>query len=368
MTDLYPVSKIGLEERLIVMVFFKSRKGALPVSIAGIEAELYRDLEGEGRCLYLSRKDVESLGITMGEVISLVEEALRQKGLEAVEMPPKPGIHPRKDAFIHAMPAFIPKLGAAGIKWVSGYPGNHKYNLPYITGLLILNSPETGVPFAVMDCTWITEVRTAAATAVAAKYLARKESKVVAIIGCGVQGRSNLRALNTLMDIELVKAYDINGEALAKYVREMGEELALEVQPTSSPQEAVLDADIIVTATPILREPKPVIERAWLKEGSLGVPLDFDSYWKPEALSCVDKFYVDDERQFEHYKAEGHFTRTPAVYGDLGEVVVGKKPGREHDEERIVSMNLGLAIEDMATAAAIFERARRRDVGTLLKL
>jgi len=336
----------------------------------GIELDegLYQDLEREGRCLYLSRQEVMSLGLTMGEVISLVEEALRQKGLGAVEMPPKPGIHPRKDAFIHAMPAFLPKLGAAGIKWVSGYPENHRYNLPYITGLVILNSPKTGVPLAVMDCTWITEVRTAAATAVAAKYLARKGSEVVAIIGCGVQGRSNLRALNTIMDIELVKAYDIDGGALARYVQEMEEELALEVQPASSPREAILDADIIVTATPILREPNPVVEPAWLKEGSLGVPLDFDSYWKPEALGGADKFYVDDRRQFEYYKAEGYFSRTPAVYGDLGEVVAGKRPGREHDGERIISMNLGLAIEDMATAAAIFERARRRGVGTLLEL
>ncbi len=196
------------------------------------------------------------------------------------------------------MPAFIPKMGAAGMKWVSGFPENYKRGLPYITGLLILNSPETGVPLAVMDCTWITEVRTATATAVAAKYPARRDSHMVAIIGCGVQGRSNLQALDAVIDIELVKAYDIKDEILAGYVQEMGASLGIEIRPAPSPQEAIVDADIVVTATPILKEPKPVIEAAWLKEGLLGVPLDFDSYWRPEALGLVDKFCVDDTEQF----------------------------------------------------------------------
>lgn len=333
-----------------------------------IDEGIYRDLEREGRCLYLSRKDVEGLGITMGEVVSFVEEAFREKGRGEVEMPPKPGIHTREDAFIHAMPAFIPKLGAAGVKWVSGYPENYKHNLPYITGLLILNSPRTGVPLAVMDCTWITEVRTAAATAVAAKYLARKDSCVVAIIGCGVQGRSNLRALSTIREIELVRAYDTNDDALANYIQEMGESLSLKIQPAGSPQEAVRGADIIVTATPILKEPQPVIEEDWLKEGCLGVPLDFDSYWQPGALGFTDKFYVDDKEQFEYYRKVGYFQQTPPVYGDLGEVVSGSRPGREGEEERIISMNLGLAIEDMATAIEIFKRALEEGAGGMLEL
>jgi len=146
--------------------------------------------------LYLSRLDVEKLNIPINEVIRIVEEAFLEKAKGKVEVPPKPGIHPKEDAFIHAMPAYIPKLKSAGIKWVSGFPQNPERGLPYISGLLILNNPETGMPTCIMDCTWITAKRTGAATAIAAKYLAKEDYKILGILGCGVQGRSNLEALN----------------------------------------------------------------------------------------------------------------------------------------------------------------------------
>ncbi len=142
--------------------------------------------------LYLSRSDVERVGLPMAEIIDALESVFREKGEGRVEMPPKPGIHTRKDAFIHAMPAYIPSLRSAGIKWISGYPENPKNDLPYITGLLILNDPDTGIPLAVMDATWITAQRTGAATAVAAKYLGRRDSSTVGILACCVQGCINL--------------------------------------------------------------------------------------------------------------------------------------------------------------------------------
>lgn len=107
----------------------------------------------EHQVLYLSRADVEAVGVTMREIIDALEVAFREHGLGHAEMPPKPGIHTRPDAFIHAMPAYIPALRAAGMKWVSGYPDNQTKGLPYISGLLILNDDDTGLPLAVMDCT-----------------------------------------------------------------------------------------------------------------------------------------------------------------------------------------------------------------------
>ena len=151
----------------------------------------------------------------MATVIKLLETAFHEKGAGKVEMPPKPGIHTMPDAFIHAMPAFIPSLNSAGIKWVSGYPDNQKRGLPYITGLLILNDVETGIPYSVMDCAWITAYRTGAASALAAKYLARPESKIAGILACGVQGRTNLEALKVLFPIEKVYAYDIHPDRVA---------------------------------------------------------------------------------------------------------------------------------------------------------
>ena len=318
--------------------------------------------------LYLSRSDVERVGLEMKKIIEAVEEAFREKGLGRVEMPPKPGIHPREDAFIHAMPAYIPKVGAAGIKWVGGFPENYRRGLPYITGLLILNDPETGIPLSVMDCTWITAKRTGAATAVAAKYLAKEDSKVFGIVGCGVQGRSNLEALMVLFDLEEVRAYDINERNLSRYVEEATHKYGIRAIPVDSPREAVEGSDIIVTATPILKHPNPVIEKSWLKSGGFACPLDFDSYWKPEALHSVDKFCTDDVDQLLYYKTVGYFSDIPEVYADLAEIVAGKKPGRESREERIISMNLGLAIEDMATAIMIYEEAKKKGIGRWLPL
>ena len=125
----------------------------------------------EHKILYLSRADVEAVHLSMKEIIHLLEQAFLEKGHGRVEMPPKPGVHTMPDAFIHAMPAYIPSMRSAGIKWVSGYPDNFKRGLPYISGLMILNDVETGIPYAVMDCAWITAMRTGAASALSAKYL-----------------------------------------------------------------------------------------------------------------------------------------------------------------------------------------------------
>jgi len=322
-----------------------------------------------GEVLYLSRRDVEKLSISLKEVIQVVETALLEKGKGRTEAPPKPGIHPQKDAFIHAMPAYIPKMRSAGVKWVSGFPENLRHGLPYISGLLILNNLETGFPICVMDCTWITAKRTGAATAIAAKHLAKPDSKVLGILGCGVQGKSNLEALTVVYkNLEEVKAYDINEENLQKYVKEMTAKHELKVVPVASPRKAVENSDIVVTAGPILKHPQPIIEVSWFKDGGFACPLDFDSYWKPEAMHSMDKFCTDDREQLTYYKKLGYFSNIPSVYADISEIVSSKKPGRENPGERIMSMNLGLAIEDMATAILIYEEAKKTGVGKTLPL
>lgn len=319
--------------------------------------------------LYLNRGDIEKLEIPIEEVIRIVENAFREKAAGRIEMPPKPGIHPKENAFIHAMPAYLPGMQAAGIKWVSGYPENTKRNLPYISGLLILNDPETGFPISVMDCTWITAKRTGAVTAVAAKYLAREDSKVLGILGCGVQGRSNLEALLTLgKNIEKVKAYDVVDENLKKYVKEETAKHGIKISPVSSPKKAVEGSDVVVTSGPIMRQPHPVIERSWFKDGGLACPLDFDSYWRPEAMFSMDKFCIDDIQQFWYYKRQGYFSQIPRIYAELGDIVVGEKSGRANKSERIMSMNLGLAIEDIATAKLILEKAEKTGIGYRLPL
>lgn len=304
----------------------------------------------------------------MIEIIAALDCMFREKGSGRIEMPPKPGIHPLPDAFIHAMPAYIPALASAGIKWVSGFPQNQSRGLPYISGLLIMNDPATGIPTAVMDCTWITAMRTGAATAVAAKYLARKDSSTVGIVACGVQGRTNLEALSCLFDIKYVKAFDIYPEIANNFAQEMEKKLDVQIETVDEPAQAVKDLDLVVTSGPILKNPSPVIDQGWLKHGGFASPVDFDSYWKGSALKQADKLATDDIGQMEYYRREGYFKDTPDAYADLGDIAVGNKPGRESDEERIISINLGLALDDMAVAIVLYNKAKEMGIGTELPL
>lgn len=320
------------------------------------------------KILYLSQAEVASTGVTMKEIVATLEIAFREHGNARTEMPPKPGVHTRPDAFIHAMPAYIPALHSVGMKWVSGYPENYKRGLPYITGLMILNDEETGIPLAVMDFTWITGMRTGAATAVAAKYLARPESESVGILGCGVQGRTNLEALKVLFPLTRVVAYDVLPDAAGKYAREMRERFGVDVTVAKQPRDAVDGLDLVVTAGPILRKPHATIKAGWLKEGAFASLVDFDSYWDGAAMKETSKFCTDDVPQLEHYRSIGYFQNIPPIYASVGELVAGKKRGRENARERTMTCNLGLALDDMATAPIVYKRAVERGVGVWLEV
>jgi ornithine cyclodeaminase/alanine dehydrogenase len=321
------------------------------------------------KLLYLSQQEVAQTGLTMPEVIEAVEKAFGEKGEGRVEMPPKPGVHSRPNAFIHAMPAYIAATGALGVKWVGGYPENSKRGLPYISGLVVLNHPDTGLPLAVMDCVWITAMRTGAATAVAARRLAREDSRVLGILGAGIQGFSNLEALKVLFPIERVVAYDIDEDQFQRYQRRVrGCWPEIEVIQAEEPRQAVEGMDIVVTAGPIVRPPHATIRAGWLSEGAFASMVDFDSYWSGEALAEVDKFTTDDIPQLEHYRTLGYFQSIPPVYGELGELVTGRKAGRQNARERTAACNLGLAIDDLAAAPLVYERALQKDLGTWLPL
>ncbi|MCF8080557.1 MAG: hypothetical protein K9K88_14855 [Desulfobacterales bacterium] len=319
--------------------------------------------------LYLSQADVAAAGPAMADIIAALETAFAEKGSGRTEMPPKPGIHPGGgDNFIHAMPAYIPTLKSAGIKWVGGYPGNQQRGLPYITGLLIYNDVETGLPLAVMDCIWITAMRTGAASALSAKFLARRESSTLGVLGCGVQGRTNLEALQVLFPVKKVMAFDANEAAAVAYADEMSEQFGLEVAAVKEPKAAVAGCDMVVTAGPIQKIPHATIQAGWTAPGTFASLVDFDSYWHPDAMAESAKFCTDDTAQLLHYKELGFFQKIPPIHADLGELVAGKKPGRENEKEIILTANLGLAIDDMAVAPLIYRKAIEMGIGTRLPL
>lgn len=323
----------------------------------------------KNQLLYLSKADVEAIGVTMAEIIESLKVTFQAKGEGRTEMPPKPGVHPGGgDNFIHAMPAYIADLKSAGIKWVAGFPKNASKGLPYITGLLIFNDVETGLPLAVMDCVWITAMRTGAATAVAASFLARPESSVVGMLGCGVQGRSNVEALKVLFPLKTIRAYDVDTDAVQRYAKDIRSLLDLEVIPAATPREAVSGCDIVVTAGPILKKPHATIKAGWLDEGAFASLVDFDSYWDPPAIAQVAKFCTDDVAQLQLYQQMGYFKQIPDIHADLGELVSGQKPGRQAADERTMTANLGLALDDMAVAPLLYERAKEKGIGTWLPL
>lgn len=318
--------------------------------------------------LYLSRADVEAVAFDMPAIIRLLEAAYLEKSRGSVEAPPKPAIHPRPEAFIHAMPAYIPALRSAGMKWVAGFPGNTTRGLPYISGLIILNDVDTGLPYAVMDCTWITAHRTGAKTAIAAKHLARPDSEVVGILACGAQGRTNLVALAGLFPIKRVYAYDINAAAQERYISEMRSRFDFEIIGVAEPRQAVVESDLVVTSGPILPDPKPTIQQDWLKPGAFGSAVDYDSYWSGAALRQVDRICTDDLPQFNANRAAGYFKQTPQPGCELAELVAGLKPGRQLAQERTLAMNLGLAMDDMAVAPEIYRLAKEKGLGVWLEL
>jgi ornithine cyclodeaminase/alanine dehydrogenase len=321
-----------------------------------------------GELRYLSRSDVESLGIGLPEVFDLVHRVMTEKGRGETESPPKRGIVPTPTSHLRAMKAFIPSMGAAGVKWISAFSENAARGLPTITGLVVLNDLETGIPRAVMDCTWITAARTAACTAVSAHHLARPDSTTVGIVACGVQGRANLEALCARYDISHVAAYDIRPEAAREFADEMATRFSIEVEPVDRIDDAVRDRDIVVTSLPGVKDPTPPIDMGVLSAGSFACLLDFDSAFTGRAMREVDKLVTDDRTQLDFFKTLGYFRETPEPDGDLGKIAAGRQRGRESEAWRTMAINMGIGVLDIALASRIHERAVEKGIGAQLTL
>ncbi len=320
--------------------------------------------------LYLSRADVEATQVSMAEVIAAVEEGFRRKGMGETQMPPKTAVKSRPgEAFLHAMPAYVGGLDIAGLKWVGGNDANRERGLPNITGLIILNDPQTMFPLAVMDASWITMMRTGAANAVAMKYLGPEIVEEVAVIGLGVQGRSNLLAMRTLYpDIREVRIYDVSPEAVDRYVADVSSMWGFAVKPVGGYEEAVAGADIVVTAGPNPKAPEPYLKEAWLKPGAMAAPVDYMGAWEVEMAQKADKLITDDIPQMDYYRSNGYFKGVPQPYADLGEIVAGTKPGRQCADERTMSIMQGIAVDDAVTAKIVYDRAVAQGIGVALSV
>ncbi|RLE54960.1 MAG: alanine dehydrogenase [Thermoprotei archaeon] len=332
---------------------------------------------GDGvKTLLLTAREVREL-ISMEDVIKVVEEAFREKGLKRVQMPPKVYLFFRKyGGDLRAMPAYLETMDAAGVKVVNVHPNNpDKYGLPTVMATIVLIDPRTGFPLAIMDGTYITNLRTGAAGAIASKYLARGDSKVLGIIGAGRQGRALLKAhLVAMKNLERVLVYDIKREAIERFVKEFRSELgSVEIVVCNSAREVVENSDIVCTATP---STKPIVMREWVRRGThfncIGADAPGKQELDPEILKMA-KVVVDDIEQALHsgelnvpYRLG--IVGREVVYAELGEVVAGLKPGRVSRYEVTVFTSTGLAIQDVAVAKLVYERARERGLGTEVSL
>jgi ornithine cyclodeaminase/alanine dehydrogenase len=305
--------------------------------------------------LHLSREEVAGLLPDIPEQLELVERTYRSLAAGRVELPPKPGVHPRKDSFVHAMPAYLRDEDVVALKWVAGYPANKERGLPYITGLIVLNDAETGLPLAIMDGAEITAARTAAASGVCVRRFAPEGWRRAAILGCGEQGRFHTRLLRALEPDVRIRAWDPHPERI--------ERLGEEVEAAGGWEDAVAGADVVVTAGPIVDDPSPPIRPEHLGECWLALPIDFDFYVGAEAVAAADLFLADDVGQFEYYRELGHFQGWPEPAGSVGEGL-----GDSRSPARVVCCNLGIGALDAAFANVVLERARAEGAGTELAL
>ncbi|HWR04314.1 MAG TPA: ornithine cyclodeaminase family protein [Humidesulfovibrio sp.] len=324
--------------------------------------------------LWLSRADMDTLGLTMREIMDVVEEGFAAMGRGEVEMPAKIGIHTRKDCFNHSMPCYVGgTLDMAGVKVVSGYPPNQKKGLPYITGIWTLIDPETGLVRSVMDAAWITAWRTGAASGVYARHFGDPETKCVGIVGLGVQGHMNLRAMiEVFPKIEEVRMFDpFAGQA---------ERFTADMQPLlpnarfincADPKACVTGADVVITCTPIVEKPERFIKSEWLKEDVLAIAVDYDSAFDAETMSGAVTFTTDSETQYLWTQDHGTYFQNgypskAGLHSDMGEICAGKKPGARKGRRSAVLM--GIALDDVMTGHLLYEKALEMKTGTWVQL
>lgn len=334
--------------------------------------------------LLLSQQDVMGLALTHGDVMDAIELALVEHSNSTYEMHPKTGVHPTgtdPGNFIHAMPAYLKHLGACGLKWVAGFPANGGRGYPNVTGIQICNDIGTGVPLAIMDCAYLTGLRTAAVSTSIARRCAREDASVLALCGCGFQGALHLEFLvNTLPEIRQVRCYDVRGGAaaeLAERARAAGY-LRGGIEVCDSAEACLRDADVIATCT---NGDNQIIRKEWFKPGAFGVGIEGGCAYTAEALHQADKFIVDDIPLAEYFQkisiglrnAQGEDNPEfpggiPPVYSTIGDIVTGRKAARGSAEDRIIAIPIGMAICDIALGHLVYQRAVAAGAGQKFRL
>jgi len=322
--------------------------------------------------LLLSEKQVQGL-IDIDELIAALEQAHIQYSTGNAVMPVRLVVPlPQIDGRITSMPGYLNQDKALGMKVVTYFQNNPKQNLPAILATIMLFSAETGKMIAAMDGSYITAIRTACASAMATKVLANPQTPVLGILGAGVQARAHIQALARVRKLEKIKLYSPSGAAALK--QEMAPQVQATIEATKSPDEAVRNADLVVTVT---TAKEPILNMDWLKPG---VHINAVGSHRPDmreidgATLARAKVVVDSQEAIMAECGdillaikEGSIAKEK-IHGEIGEVLAGTKAGREHGDEVTLYKSVGIAIQDVATANLVYHKALKQEVGTTVEI
>ncbi|MGL4290367.1 MAG: ornithine cyclodeaminase family protein [Phreatobacter sp.] len=324
---------------------------------------------------YLNRLDIEALAITNDEILAAIEGSLATQGRGEAVIEPRMHLEPKvADGHFNVLRGALGgDIDAAGVKVVGDFVDNYKKGLPSELAVLTLFDRFNGAPKAILDASGITDMRTGAVTAIGAKYLARKGSKVLGHIGARGTATWNVRLLDHLFDFDEIRVHSRRPESREGFAKRLSEDLGKRVIATDDWQACVEGADIVVEASR-LSEPRPMLKTTWVKPGAFVVPYGTMSAVELSLTDIMAKLVVDDWGQCKTGKfgslrahVEAGKLSEATLHAEMGQIVAGLKPGRESDDETILFWHRGLSLSDIALGHAMLEKGRRLGIGQRLR-
>ena len=324
---------------------------------------------------YLNRLDIEELKITDDEILAAIESSLASQGRGETVIEPRVHLEPgvANGHFNVLRGAIKAPIDSAGVKVVGDFVDNYTLGLPSELAILLLFDPRTGVPKAILDASGITDMRTGAVTAIGAKYLARKNSKILGHIGARGTAYWNVRLLDHLFDFDEIRVHSRRPESRNGFAERLSQDLGKPVVATEDWQSCIEGADIVVEASR-LNAPEPMLKTDWIKPGALVVPYGTMSAIELSLTDIMTKLVVDDWGQCKGGKfgslrahVEAGKLSEATLHAELGQIVAGLKPGRESEDETNLLWHRGLSLSDIALGHAMLAKAERLGIGQRLR-
>tara|TARA_R110002110_G_scaffold3344_1_gene17046 strand:- start:912 stop:1916 length:1005 start_codon:yes stop_codon:yes gene_type:complete len=325
---------------------------------------------------YLNGQDVKQLALTNDEILNAVEAGLKAQGLGQTVIEPRVHLVPEtsEKGHFNVLRGYVKPLDVAGVKVVGDFVDNYKKGLPSEMAILNLFDPETGMPKAIVDATAITDMRTGAITALGAKYLARKDSKILGHIGARGTAYWNVRLLDHLFDFNEIRVHSRRPESRDAFGERLSQDLGKKVIVTDNWKDCLEGADILVEASR-LPKPEPLFLTEWIKPGAFVVPYGTMSAVEFSLTDIMSKVVVDDWEQCKPGRPYGALRRhvdegkvtAENLHAELGQIVAGLKPGRQSDDETNLFWHRGLSLSDIALGATMLEKAKTMGLGQTLR-